>query len=284
MSWQTFFANPIIQIVLIVAIAALLHHFSHKIIKAAVERSMKRRRLDNETSLDMKKRRDTVSGLFTALAALVIWIAATALILQALNFDLAQIAAGAGFLGIVIGLGAQATIRDILAGIFILMENQYRVGDIVSLSGGSIDVETTGVIEDITLRITKLRDIDGTLHIVRNGEASVITNRTFNYSSVVVDVGVAYDSDIDLVEKTMNDVGQKMLDEPGLAEVIKEPIHFFRVDHFADSAVIIKTLGKVEPAQQWAIAGEYRRRLLKEFKKKDIEIAFPQLVIHNAKK
>jgi len=141
----------------------------------------------------------------------------------------------------------------------------------------------SGVIEDISLRITKLRDLDGSLHIIRNGEASVITNLTYKYSSVVVDVGVAYDSDIDLVEKTMNEVGKKMLEEPELAAVIKEPIKFLRVDSFSPSAVVIKTLGKVIPSKQWDIAGEYRRRLLSAFNKKGIEIAFSQVVVHKAK-
>jgi small conductance mechanosensitive channel len=99
----------------------------------------------------------------------------------------------------------------------------------------------------------------------------------------VIDVGVAYDSDIDLVEKIMNRVGKDMLKDKELAEVIKEPIRFFRVDDFGPSAVIIKTLGKVVPAKQWDIAGEYRRRLLHTFQKEGVDIAFPQVVVHQAK-
>lgn len=234
----------------------------------------------NETQTDRNKRRDTLAGIFKTTFAFIVWLVAIGLVLHVLKIDLASIAAGAGFLGIIIGLGAQATIRDYLAGIFILAENQYRVGDIITLNGGGVSQETSGVVEEITLRITRLRDLDGTMHIIRNGEASIINNRTFRYSSVLVDIGVAYESDIDLVEKVVNQVGNDMIKNPELSAVIKEPIHFFRVDAFADSAIVIKALGKVQPAEQWQVAGEFRRRIITAFRENDITIAYPQVVVH----
>ena len=234
----------------------------------------------HESQSDRQKRIDTVNNIFGAAAGLVIWFVGASMILSVLHFDLSSIATGAGFLGIIIGLGAQATIRDYLAGIAILLENQYRVGDVVTLRGGTTGLGTSGVVEQITLRITKLRDLDGTLNIVRNGEASIITNRTFGYSSVVLDIGVAYDSDIDAVEIIMNAVGQEMLEDKAHKEDIREPVHFLRVDRFAESSIIIKAVGKVKPAMQWEVEGEYRRRLLKAFKKAGIEIALPQIVVH----
>jgi small-conductance mechanosensitive channel len=281
MSFIDFINFPIVQIVIIVAVAFFLHHFTGIIVKNFVHRLLLRH--DFETQTDRMKQEDTLRSVFKTGLGLVIWLVAFGWILSVMQVNLVQIAAGAGFLGIIIGLGAQATIRDYLAGVFILTENQYRVGDIVTLAGGGVGQETSGVIEDISLRITKLRDLDGTLHIIRNGEASIVTNRTYKYSSVVIDVGVAYDSDIDLVEKTMNEVGKGMLKDEELARVIKEPIQFFRVDGFGENAVIIKTLGKVTPAKQWDIAGEYRRRLLAAFNKKGIEIAYPQVVVRKPK-
>lgn len=186
-------------------------------------------------------------------------------------------------MGIIIGLGAQATIRDYLAGISILAENQYRVGDIITLSGGTTGDGASGVVEEITLRITKLRDLDGTLNIVRNSDASVITNRTYKYSSVVIDVGVAYDSDIDAVERVMNAVGDELLNDPIFGVDIVEQIKFLRVNEFGESAILVKAVGKVQPARQWEIGGEYRRRLLKAFTAEDIVIAFPQLDLHQIK-
>lgn len=234
-----------------------------------------------ETVADRTKQEQTVTRIFHATLSILIWLIAAGAILSVLDFNLAQIAAGAGFLGIIVGLGAQATIRDYLAGIFILLEGQYRVGDIVTLNGGGVSQQTSGVVEDISLRITKLRDLDGTLNIVRNGEASIITNRTYKYSSIVIDVGVTYDSDIDTVEKVMNAVGKDLLKESEFVKDIKEPIQFLRVEAFADSAIIIKALGKVSPAKQWEIAGVYRRRLLKAFKKANIDIAYPHLVVES---
>ncbi len=281
MSFMDFIGHPIVQIIVIVIMTFFVHHFIGIIVKNFVHRLLMRHEFETQT--DRMKQEDTLRSIFKTGLGLVIWLVAIGLILNVLHVNLAQVAAGAGFLGIIIGLGAQATIRDYLAGIFILTENQYRIGDIVTLAGGGVGQETSGVIEDISLRITKLRDLDGTLHIIRNGEASIVTNRTYKYSSVVIDVGVAYDSDIDLVEKTMNSVGKGMLTDPELAKVIKEPIQFFRVDGFGENAVIIKTLGKVTPAKQWDIAGEYRRRLLAAFNKKGIEIAYPQVVVHKPK-
>ena len=177
------------------------------------------------------------------------------------------------------GTRPQALLRGSTVGCPIFIDNPYRVGDISTLSGGTIGIGTSGLVEEITLRITKLRDLDGTLNIVRNGEASVITNRTYKYSSVVLDVGVAYDSDIDVVERVMNAVGKDMLKDAELGSKINEPIAFVRVDQFAASSVVVKAVGKVTPAAQWEIAGEYRRRLLKAFAKAGIEIALPQVIV-----
>ncbi|MEO6109580.1 MAG: mechanosensitive ion channel family protein [Candidatus Saccharimonadales bacterium] len=274
-------SHPLTQIIIIIVIAFVARHFSSRIINSFIHRVMLRH--DFETPDDREKQEKTISSVFRATSAVIIILIAAGAILSVLQFNLGQIAAGAGFLGIIIGFGAQATIRDYLAGIFILVEGQYRVGDIVTLNGGGVSQETSGIVEDISLRITKLRDLDSTLHIIRNGEASIITNRTFRYSSVVIDIGVTYDSDIDLVESVMNQVGKDMLKDKELNKVIQEPMHFFRVDELGKSGVIIKVIGKVVPAKQWEIAGEYRRRLLHAFQQKGIKIAFPQLVVHKAK-
>lgn len=278
---MSFFEYPAVQIIAVLIIAYVLHHFGGILVGNFVHRILARHTFEIES--DRGKHESTLKSIFQTVISIFVFLTAIIIILTILHVDLVEVATGAGFLGIVIGIGAQNTIRDYLSGIFILTENQYRVGDVVTLAGGGVGQETTGIIEEITLRITKLRDIDGTLHIVRNGEASVVTNRTFKYSSVVIDVGVAYDSDIDLVEKTMNDVGKAMLRDRKFAEAIMEPIQFFRVDAFHDHAISIKMLGKVIPAKQWEIAGEYRRRLIVAFRENDITIPFPQLIVHKPK-
>ena len=269
------------NLVIIVAVALGLHFASRRLVRFFVIRATKHD--GREPQADRKKRQNTLIGIFTAAAAVIIWAGAFAAILQQFDVDFAQLAAGAGFLGLIIGIGAQSTIRDVLAGIFILTENQYRVGDIVTLNGGGVNTPTSGTVEEITLRITKLRDLDGTLNTIRNGEASIITNRTYKYSSVVIDVGVDYSSDIDLVEKTMNKVGNQMLEDDEFKSAIKDPINFLRVDAFNDSAIMVRALGQTQPAKQWEVAGEYRRRLIKAFREAGIKVAFNQIVVHKAK-
>lgn len=270
-----------LRILIIILLALVLHYVGRWAVHFFVVKMTKWG--EHENKIDRKKRQDTLIGIFSAAVAIIVWIGAAAGILQQFNVDFASIAAGAGFMGLIIGIGAQSAIRDVLAGIFILTENQYRVGDVVTLNGSGVSVPTSGAVEEITLRITKLRGLDGTLTIVRNGEASIITNRTYEYSSIVLDIGVEYDSDIDLVEKVMNKIGNDMLKDDKFKSAIKDPINFLRVDDFADSAIMVKALGQVQPAMQWDIAGEYRRRLITEFRKNGITIALPQVVVHQAK-
>lgn len=271
--------NQFIQSIIVIIIAIVVKKVIDPIISHVVRRIIKSHKY--ATKLEERKREDTISRIFGTLAGIIIWIIAIGSIASIYNLNLAAIGASLGFLGVVIGLGAQTTIRDYVAGIFILVENQYRVGDIVTLSGGTTgQMGTSGVVEEISLRITKLRDLDGTLNIVRNGEASIITNRTFQYSSVVIDINVAYGSDIDHVEKIMNKVGKDMLKNEDMAKVISDPIQFLRVENFIDSAIVVKALGTVQPAEQWTVAGEYRRLLLKAFADERITIPLPQIVVH----
>jgi len=138
---------------------------------------------------------------------------------------------------VVLGLGAQSTIKSYLAGLFIILENQYRVGDIITLNGLGIQDGVSGVVEDISIRITKLRDLDGNLHIVSNGTAQVITNRTFQYAKVNIDVPVSYDADIDKVQKVIDETGTAMASDEAWQKLILEPIKFLRVDSFNDFSV-----------------------------------------------
>lgn len=272
--------NPFTQIAFTLIIAVIVQ----MIIRATIERIVHRVVHHHKYAyrVDEEKREHTLTNIFRTASAVVIWTAVLFISLWHLDVNVAALLTGAGVLGVIIGFGAQSTIRDILAGIFIITENQYRVGDIVTLRADSKDI--SGIVEDISIRITRLRDLDGNVHIVQNGESSIITNSSFGYANVNVDVGISYDSDVDKVEKVMNEVGHEMSKDTVWSPHIFEPIQFFRVDGFEDSAVRIKALGKVEPAMQWELAGEYRRRLKKAFEKNGIEIPFPQRVIHTVKR
>lgn len=282
MAIHDFFGNQLVQIMLAVLIAVVFQGAGHSVIERIIRRIV---RADSyETPLDERKREDTLITVFRAIYGILVWVTVFFVILSILDVKLAPLITGAGLFGVIFGLGAQNAIKDYLAGIYILTENQYRVGDIISLTGGSTGTPgASGVVEEITLRITKLRGLDGVLHIVRNGEASIISNRTFNYSNVVVPLTLEAESDIDEVEKVVNRIGGELLAEPKFKDRIIEPMHFLRVDDFTDIGVVILCTGRVIPGEQWNVASEFRRRLLKAFNKHDIELSVAHRVITEEK-
>lgn len=274
-----FLDNSLVQVAIIIVVAAVLHlvvrSFIGRIVKRAVPSHKFKRKEDEE------KREKTLIAVFRTVSAVLIWGAVPFIILWNLQVDVTALVTGAGLLGIVIGFGAQSTIKDFLAGIFVLIENQYRVGDIVTLRVGG--VELIGTVEDITIRITRLRDLDGHLHIAQNGSVTSVTNLSFDFANVNVDVRVALDSDLEKVKKVMNEVGESMAQDEEWKDYIAEPIQFLRVDGFEDFGVRIKALGKVEPAKQWSVAGEFRHRVKVAFAQNGIIIPYPQMVVHQAK-
>jgi len=229
-----------------------------------------------------KKREDTLVSVFHTAFAVVIWVITLMVILFELRVNVAGLLTGAGVLGVVVSLGAKNAISDFLAGIFIIGENQYRVGDIVTLATGTGTV--SGVVEDITVRITKLRDLDGYLHIVPNGSIGIVTNMTFQFANVNVDIPVAYEADVDKVVKIINQVGVSMVDDKEIGGDVVEPIQFLRVDNFEDSSMKVKALGKVRAGTQWDVAGDFRRRLIAAFDKNHIDIPYQQIVVHKSEK
>jgi len=258
--------HPLAQIILIIIGAFVAQFIAHNTITRLIRRSIKRAK--GETKIDERKREDTIINVVSSTFTALLWLLVVCLILYSLGVNVAALLTGAGLIGVFVGLSAQATIRDLLAGIFILAEEQYRVGDIIQLSGGTTGVNgASGKVEEITLRITKLRDDEGRLVTVRNGDPSVVINKTFSYSSVVIDVDVTYDSNIDEMQKIMNDIGQQIATEEEWKDRCTDPIKFLRVDNFTDNGVTVKAVGSVKPASQWDVEGEYRRRLLEAITK-----------------
>ncbi len=225
----------------------------------------------HDSKLDAQKREQTLVALFRAMVAIVIWVVTVIVLLWESRINVTALITGAGLVTVVVGLGAQNTIRDLLAGIFVIAENQYRVGDVVTFYIAGQQV--TGVVEDVTVRITRLRDMDGKLHTIRNASPDVVANQTFEYANVNIDMSVALDSDVDKVEKILNEVGTELAADEKWKELIVEPIRFLRVEGFEDSTMRIKALGRVEPSLQWDVAGEFRRRLKKAFDKNHISFA-----------
>lgn len=232
-----------------------------------------------QTAKDEKQREDTLISTISTLLRAAIWIVAGMLLLTELGVDTGPLVASVGIVGVALGFGAQSLVKDFIAGVFILTENQYRVGDVVE-----INQTVSGVVEGFNLRTTILRDLDGMQHHIPNGEVSIATNMTMEYANVNLDMGVGYDTDIDTLEDIINKVGKSLESDPEWKEFILSAPKFLRVNNFADSAIEVKITGKTAPMKQWAVTGELRRRLKKAFDTNNIEIPFPQRVVHNAKK
>ena len=263
--------------VLVIVVAALAGIWLARRAIGLATRSVIAQRLGDDESLitqaDLERRMKTLETLGDRLTAVVIGLIALLMILSQFDVDIGPAIAGLGVVGIAVGFGAQTLVRDWLSGIFIVIENQYSVGDVVSIAG------VDGVVEGFSLRRTVLRNLDGTVHSVPNGQIVVASNMTRGFARVNVDVSVAYDTDIDRASAVINRIGEEMQNDPAWADKIIEPPAVMRVNALGDSSVALKVLGQVKPAQQWAVSGELRKRVLAAFAAEGIEIPFPHQVL-----
>jgi small conductance mechanosensitive channel len=269
LEWITAFGPTVLAIIVVAMLVAWAGSLMlRRIIARAIHR-------DQDLSLAERKQRiDTLQRVGTASVKILVTVVALIVLLSELGVSIGPILATAGVAGVALGFGAQYVISDIISGLFILIENQYSVGDIVCLN------DTCGAVEAVTLRITRLRDLDGVVHHVPNSEITVASNMSKRFSRVNLNVGVAYDSDIDAVIEIINEVGTQLAADDEWSEDVIEPPQFLRVDEFGDSAVHLKVVGEVRPAKQWDVTGELRRRLKSAFDDADVTIPFPQRRIH----
>ena len=263
------------RIAVILVLAFVLNKVVRKFIEKAVRLAVVP---DGISSAEAeKKREDTLIHVFNAVARITLLTLAGLMVLQELGLMIGPILAGAGIVGLAFGFGGQYLIRDLIAGFFIILENQYRIGDMVAFDG------VDGMVEEIGLRTTTLRDMDGTVHHVPHGEIKRVSNQSKNFSRVNLDVGVAYDSDIGRVRAVVDRVGEELAADPRWRDAITLPPRFLRVQRLGESAIIIKVLGETLPLKQWEVAGELRLRLLVAFRSEGIEIPLPQRVVHSRK-
>jgi len=262
-----------VKIVAIMIIAYLIRRFAMVFIEKIVRKTVVSDHfLTKEAE---KKREDTLIRIFSASLGMLVLLLVALMILQEAGIAVGPLLAAAGIAGLAFGFGGQYLIRDLISGLFIIMENQYRVNDVVCFDG------TCGLVEDISLRMTTLRDLDGVVHHVPHGEIKKVSNLTKHFARVNLNIGIAYNSDLEKVIGVVNRVGKELAEDPQWKEFILKPPQFLRVDDFGDSAIIIKILGETKPIKQWDVAGELRKRLKIAFDKEGIEIPFPQRVVHS---
>jgi small-conductance mechanosensitive channel len=275
LSWATvinWLVSHGIPILIIVVVGAVLWFALNKFLPPIVGRLITTTK--GESKEGIKKRKDTLVGVLTGVGRLFVVIVAIMMILDEAGIPIASVLVGLGIAGIAIGFGAQYLIRDLIAGIFIIMENQYRVGDVARVA------DVAGLVEEITLRKTVLRDLDGIVHHVPNGEIRVASNFTRHFSRVNLNVSVAYGTDLDHAISVINRVGKELAEDEKWRNVIKSPPQVLRVDNLGDSGIDIKILGDVKPIEQWAVMGELRLRLKKAFDAEGIEIPWPHTKVY----
>ncbi len=245
---QRWFLEHGISILVILVVGAGVWYVFKRTLPPLMNRSVVRVR--RESKEEIKKRTATLTSVFMGLGKIIIAILVIFMILSELEVSIGPILAGFGVAGIAVGFGAQYLIRDLIAGVFILLENQYRVGDVAKIAG------IAGLVEEVNLRKTVLRDLDGIVHHIPNGEIKVASNYTSHFSRVNLDISVAYDTDLDHAINVINRVGQELADEEKWAKVIRSVPQVLRVNKLGDSGIEIKILGEVKPLEQWSVMGE----------------------------
>src|SRR5690606_23175377 len=224
---------------------------------------------DRAPSVEERRRVETVGKVLRHTVSAVILIVAALVMLNQLGVSIAPILGAAGVVGIAVGFGAQSLVKDLFAGFFLLIENQIRVGDVVEIAGKS------GVVEQLSLRRTKLRSYDGSVHYVSNGLITTVTNMSTEFAFAVVDIGVAYREDIDRVYAVMRETADALREAADFGPKIIGDLEIAGVDQWADSAVMIRARIRTQPLDQWSVRREYLKRLKAAFDREDISIPFP---------
>jgi small conductance mechanosensitive channel len=239
-----------------------------EVISAAIERYLSR------DGVEVSTRARTLLPLLRTTLLVVLVTMFVLITLSELGLNIAPLLAGAGVVGLAIGFGAQTLVKDIITGMFILMEDQLAVGDVVKVGTHA------GVVESLTLRTIRLRDLAGTVHVVPFSEVTTLENMTKDFSRYVFEVGVAYREDTDEVVEALKQVGDDLIQDENFKDLIVAPLEVLGVDKFGDNAVVIKARITTKPIKQWQVGREFNRRMKKRFDALGIEIPFPHRTIY----
>jgi moderate conductance mechanosensitive channel len=261
--------HTLVRIVLIVVVAWIVMALLQRTIRLFRQRIAAR--LDDREAV---KRAETLGRVFRYIVAVVVSLIAGMMVLSELGISLAPILGAAGVAGVAIGFGAQSLVKDFFSGFFILFEDQIRKGDVISAAGHA------GLVEEITLRHTRLRDYDGNVHYVPNGMIDSVVNMSRGFAQAVMDIGVAYREDTDQVYKVMRETARQLRADATFGARILDDLEIAGVDKWDDSAVVIRCRFKVVALEQWGVRREYLTRLKKAFDAAGIEIPFPHLTVY----
>lgn len=249
-----------------IALASLIGYRLLRVLTARFKRLMAGAAPTEERA----QRAGTLVGVLNSAALVATAITAGMMILLELRVDITPLIAGAGIAGAALGFGAQTLIKDVIGGFLILLEDQFTVGDVIKVG------DIAGGVEKITLRATFLRDLEGTLHVIPNGEIRIVSNRTRDWSRVLVNVGVAYEEDIGRVMDALKEIGRGLKEDEKFASLLLEEPAVSGVEALGDWAVTVRIMVKTKPGEQWDVARELRRRIKESFEREGIEMPYPR--------
>ena len=261
-----------IRILIIILVAYVINYLSKKFIEKIIKVTVTADR--HQSELAERKREETLIKIFAWCIRVLLILVVMMLILNEMGLSIGPLLAGAGILGLAVGFGGQYLIRDFFTGFFMILENQYRIGDAVSLDS------TSGIVEDISLRMTTLRDLDGTVHYVPHGDIKRVANQSMDFARINLNVRVAYQSSLEKVIEVINKTGTELASDPVWKEFITKTPAFLRVDDFLDSGISLKILGETVPLRQWEVTGELRKRIMIAFENEGIEMASLQRLMN----
>ena len=265
------------SIIFVLIIAWIARRFANRLVNQVIRQSLHKHHYPTEG--DRERRIKTLNTLMSAIVRTSIYIIAGILLIGEISpVPVSALLASAGLIGVALGFGMQSLVKDVVSGVFIIIENQYRIGDIIEVSGVS------GTVEDITVRTTVLRDLDGNLHHVPNGSIVVTTNKTIEFSKINEDITVEAGTDIGQLEHTINHVGEELAASAELRDVIIEPPHFLRVKGYAPNGMVVKVVGKTKAGKQWQVTGEFYKLLDAAFGKQKIKVAQGAVITTHAAK
>jgi small-conductance mechanosensitive channel len=252
-----------LKIVLIALLAFVGGRVASRALRRTV-RSFRARAPMSPTSVRAEQRAQTLGDVLASLVRAVLWSIALLIILDEVGINLAPLLAGAGIAGVAIGFGAQSLVKDVISGLFILLEDQYGVGDVVTVEGA------TGTVEDLTLRVTRVRSVDGTVWYVPNGEIRKVGNSSMEWSRAIIDVLVPYDADLDLVRRVIREEGEAFALDPEWTSQVLEPPELWGVQSMEANHLIVRLVVKTAPRQQFAVARELRGRITDRLRKEKV--------------
>ncbi|WP_437616894.1 mechanosensitive ion channel domain-containing protein [Sorangium sp. So ce834] len=258
-------ALPTALLLLFVTLVLLkgLHLLCRRVEVSLMRRS---RSGDVKSVREIEKRSEALLGIIRTTGRVVIGVVVAMILLVQLGVDIAPLLVAAGIAGLAIALGAQELVRDVISGFFLLLENHLRPGDVVIVNG------TSGVVEHIGLRTVSLRDDAGVVHVFQNGKIDALSNTTKEWSAVMFDVAVATTEDVDRAMRVMREVARELQEDRRYKASLLEPLELLGVESFDERAVVVRARIKTQPAEQWRVGREYRRRLAKAFGAHGIEM------------